>query len=65
MTDPKYHAVVKFGEGVPADVQGPALLAMEKMLRASTGLPIEVFKPYHADDSKLRLNMTPEKRATL
>jgi len=65
MTDPKYQVIVKCGDGVPHDAQAPALLELERSLREATGLPIEVYKPYLQDDSKLRVLMTPEKRATL
>ena len=60
------HVVVKFGKDIPADAQGPALLAFEKNLRALTGgLWVEVFKERKGDDSKLRNLMTPEERAKL
>ena len=59
---PLGHVIVEFGAGIPADAQGVALLAMEKILRGM-GLPAEVFKQTMADDSKLRRNMTPEQRA--
>lgn len=61
------HVVVKFGAGIPAAIQGPALLALERHLRALSGnkLWIEVFKEAKGDDSKLRALMTPEQRAKL
>lgn len=67
MTDaiPRYHAIVKFGPGVPGDAQGKAMLAFEKHLRDLTTLPCEVFKETMADDSKLRRSMTTEQRAKL
>ena len=67
MTDkplPDLHVLVKFGKGVPNDVQGPALLAFEKHLRQG-GLRIEVFTDFKGDDSKLRVMMTPAERAKL
>lgn len=66
MADKDLHVVVKFGPGIPSEIEGPALLAFEKILREkSPGLWIEVFKEYKADDSKLRNLMTPEERAKL
>lgn len=64
---PDLHVLVKFGKGVPADVQGAALLAFERDLRARTGgkLWIEVFKEAKGDDSKLRAMMTPQERMKL
>lgn len=59
-----FHVIVDFGPGVPSDVQGPVMLAMEKSLRAA-GVPAEVLKRTAPDDSKLRRNMTPEQRASL
>lgn len=64
---PDLHVVVQFGKGIPASVQGPAMLAFEKKLRELTDrrLWIEVFKENKGDDSKLRANMTKEQRAAL
>jgi len=62
---PKFHVIVRFGNGIPGDAQGKAMLALEKMLRELTSAPCEVFKDTMADDSKLRRSMTPEQRATL
>lgn len=62
---PRYHVLVKFGSGIPADAQGRALLAFEKSLREITAAPCEVFKETMADDSKLRRSMTAEQRAKL
>lgn len=62
---PDLHVLVQFGGQIPGDIQGRALLALEKMLRSETGLDIEVFKESMADDSKLRRAMTPEQRAKL
>lgn len=59
-----FHVIVKFGEGIAPDSQGVAMLAMEKRLRA-LGVPAEVYKETMADDSNLRISMTPEKRKTL
>ena len=63
---PDLHVIVKFGKGIPWDVQGPALLAFEKQLRAlAPGLWVEVFKELKGDDSKLRTLMTAEERKRL
>lgn len=56
---------VTFDDGIPSDVQGPALLAMERYCRTMTGLDCRVFKARMGDDSKLRMAMTPEERATV
>ena len=61
---PKFHVLVDFGNGVPADAQGPALLHMEMELRKA-GFPVEVYKRTMEDDSKVRLLMTKEKRQSL
>ena len=62
----EFHVIVKFGAGIPSDVQGIALLDFERRLRTfMPGSRIEVFKETKADDSKLRNLMTPEQRAKL
>ena len=61
---PRYHVVVDFGAGVPADVQGRALLAFEKHMRG-LGVPAEVFKREMADDLKRRRDMTEADRKRL
>lgn len=66
MSDKNLHVIVDFGPSIPANIQGPALLAFEKVLRSmAPNLTIEVFKQYMGDDSKLRSLMTPEQRAKL
>lgn len=66
MIDNPLYVTVKFGEAVPGDAQGVALLAFEKHLRElCPGKWIEVFKDHMGDDSKLRAAMTPEQRAKL
>lgn len=66
MAVPDLHAVVQFGKGVPAHIQGPALLAFERSLRSlAKNLWIEVFKEVKGDDSKLRNAMTKEERSKL
>lgn len=62
---PDHHVIVKFGKGVPVDERGKMLLAMERDLRAATGLRVEVFQEARGDDSKLRALMTTEQRAKL
>lgn len=59
------NVVVRFGEDVPSDAQGVVLLEMEKRLRKITGLDCRVFKEKMADDSKLRIRMTPAERERL
>lgn len=65
VSTPPLHVVVKFGDGVPADAQGHALMEFEKVLRKTTGLDCRVFKDRMGDDSKLRVKMTPEEREKL
>ena len=60
----EHHITIKFGNGIPPDLQGWAMLAMERMLREK-GVPAEVFKETMADDSKLRRLMTVEQREKL
>lgn len=63
---PPLHVIVKFGKDISGDVQGPALLAFERLLRElAPGQYIEVFKEHIGDDSKLRSEMTPEQRMRL
>jgi hypothetical protein len=62
---PDTHVVVKFGAAISADARGVALMAMEKTLRAATGLRAEVFQEAKGDDSRLRALMTPAQRAKL
>ena len=65
MAEHGLQVVVKFPAGVPLSVQGPALLAMEKTLRAATRLDVRVVKDLMGDDSKLRVRMTLEQRNKL
>ncbi len=62
--DDTYSVVVKFGIGIPADMQGVCMLAMERWLRDHE-IPAIVSKEVMADDSRLRLSMTPAQRASL
>lgn len=60
------HVIVKFGKGIPSDIQGVALLDLERKLRSlMDGEWVEVFKETKADDSKLRSMMSVEQRAKL
>ena len=59
------HVTVRFGDGVPPDAEGPALLAFEKHLRQITGMDCRVFKDLKGDDSRLRIMMTPQQRDKL
>ena len=61
---PDFHVMVQFGPKITPDMQGKAMLALEKHLRW-LGVPAEVFKDTMGDDSKLRRMMTPEERAKL
>ena len=57
--DSSCHINVKFlGSGLTSDEKGKVLLAFEKLARAQTGKPVEVFMDLMADDSKLRRGMT-------
>ena len=63
---PDLHVLVKFGKGIPWDVQGKALLAFEKKIRElAPGLWVEVFKEIKGDDQKLRILMTADERKKL
>lgn len=65
MAEQGLQVVVRFPTGIPADVQGPCLLDMERQLRAATKLDVRVVKDLMGDDSKLRRMMTPIQRAKL
>ena len=60
-----HDVTVRFGDGIPPDAEGPALLALEKHLRQITGLDCRVYKDLKGDDSKLRIMMTPQQRDKL
>ncbi len=62
---PAYHVEVRFGSGVSGDAQGRALLALERYLRETLGVPAEVYKPTAADDLKRRRDMTDVDRRRL
>lgn len=60
----EYNVTIDFGKNVPPDIQGRAMLQMEKFLR-DAGVPALVFKKTMADDLKRRLSLTVEDRAKL
>lgn len=62
---PDHHVIVRFGKGIPVDERGKTLLDLERGLRRSTGLRVEVFQEARGDDSKLRSLMTDAQRAKL
>ena len=57
--------VVKFPHEIPLQAQGPALLKLERTLRAATKLDVRVVKELMGDDSKLRKMMTIQQRESL
>ena len=59
-----YEVIVEFGVAVDPDLQGRAMLYLEKFLREQ-GVPAEVLKATMPDDLKSRRDMTPEQRAKL
>lgn len=59
------HILVLFGDDVPQEIQGTALMQLEKTLRTLSGLDCRVFKERMDDDSKLRRSMTPAEREKL
>ena len=62
---PSNHIEVKFGDAISGDVQGRALLHLERYLREELKVPAEVYKEVMADDSKRRRDMTPDERKRL
>jgi hypothetical protein len=60
-----YEIYVRFGPAFTNAQQGQIMLEMEKWLRATYSLPLEVYKDTMGDDSKLRARMTPEQRNKL
>ena len=65
MADPGVQVKVTFPQEIPADVQGPALMVMELLLRTLTKLDVRVVKELQGDDSKLRRLMTVKQREGL
>jgi len=62
---PAHHVQVRFGAAISGDVQGRALLALERFLREQCGVPAECFKETLPDDLKRRRDMTEEDRKRL
>lgn len=62
---PPLHVEVRFGKGVPGDVQSRSMLAFEKFLRIECKTPAFVLKEEAPDDLKRRRDMTPEQRDNL
>jgi len=62
MANKDYEIIMKFGPKIAGSLQAKLMFDLEKHLRVSTGLPIEVFKETMPDDSKLRNLMTEEER---
>jgi hypothetical protein len=56
---PPNHVLVIFGDGIPSEAKGPALLAFEVALR-SYGADAEVFLETMRDQNKLRRDLTRE-----
>lgn len=59
-----HHVLVKFGQGIPSDLQGIVMLRLEQWLR-DRDVPAEVFKETMGDDLKRRSTMTIEQRNNL
>lgn len=62
---PRFHALVRFGAGIPAEAQGPAMLAFMKRLRELGAIQAEVLKDTMPDDIKRRSLMTVAERDKL
>lgn len=65
MSEHGLQVVVRFPEGISAEVQGPALLLFELTLRTLTKLDVRAVKDLQGDDSKLRRLMTITQRENL
>ena len=65
MAESGLQVVVRFPDAVPHEVQGPALLLLELVLRTLTRLDVRVVKDLQGDDSKLRKLMTIQQREKL
>ncbi len=62
-TLPLFNVQVDFGAGIPGNVQGPALLLLERYLREH--VPAQVFKRERPDDLKRRRDMSDDDRKRL
>ena len=58
-----HDVIVQFPNGISPEDQGHCLLAFEALLRHRTKQDCRVYKAKMADDSKLRVLMTPEERS--
>lgn len=56
--------LVKFGSSISGQAQAKAMFDMEVTLQ-KMGHDVRVFKETKADDSRLRIKMTPEERERL
>lgn len=59
------HVIVSFGDEISGDVQGLALLHLERYLRETLGVKAECYKETMPDDLKRRRDMTPAQRENL
>lgn len=57
---PPNDVLVIFGAGIPSEVRGRALLALERFLRIECDTPAEVFLETMRDQNKLRRDLTRE-----
>ena len=62
---PPWHIQVQFGDAISGDLQGRALLALERYMRETLNVPVEVYKEVMADDLKRRRDMTESDRKRL
>ena len=62
---PPWHIQVQFGDAITGDLQGRALLALERYMRETLNAPVECYKAVMADDLKRRRDMTQEDRRRL
>ena len=65
MAEQGLQVVVRFPDAIQHDIQGPALLLLELVLRTLTRLDVRVVKDLQGDDSKLRKLMTVHQREKL
>jgi hypothetical protein len=65
MAEQGLQVLVQFPDGVPTEVQGPALMLLELTLRTLTKTDVRVVKNLKGDDSKLRSLMTIKQRESL
>ena len=63
--DTSHYITLHFESGFNGFDKGPFLLEVERLARRMLSAPAEVFLERHADDSKLRMQMTPAEREKL